>query len=259
MTLPELASLVDMFYIGGTKNGALLGEAIVSSMRRRCRITSGYHLKQRGALLAKGRLLGAQFVALFDGRPVLRTGATCQRHGRAARRWIARGGRIVPHRARDQPGVPDPQRRRRSPRCGRITLSMSGRGRPAPLRDPAGDVMGDAGRGGGRLPRGFRQDVCLTAQRTAWRPPDPLSSARLRSAQLSSARPSSARLSSACNKNIISWRIRRTPRPPVVESAMNFLFRSTALAVATVLLVAACGPPEWHAQRERLHCGCAGG
>lgn len=65
LTLPELAGLVDMFYLGGTKNGALLGEAIVipnPALRDKFR----YHLKQRGALLAKGRVLAAQFVALFE-------------------------------------------------------------------------------------------------------------------------------------------------------------------------------------------------
>lgn len=65
MTLPELSSLVDMLYIGGTKNGALLGEALVinaPALKDHFR----FHLKQRGALLAKGRLLGAQFVALFE-------------------------------------------------------------------------------------------------------------------------------------------------------------------------------------------------
>ena len=65
LSLPELSSLVDMFYLGGTKNGALLGEAIVintPALQARFR----YHLKQRGALLAKGRLLGAQFVALLE-------------------------------------------------------------------------------------------------------------------------------------------------------------------------------------------------
>ena len=65
LALPELAALVDMFYLGGTKNGALLGEAIVivnPALQEKFR----YHLKQRGALLAKGRLLGAQFVALLE-------------------------------------------------------------------------------------------------------------------------------------------------------------------------------------------------
>jgi len=64
--LPELSSLLDMFYLGGTKNGALLGEAIVinnPALQDRFR----YHLKQRGAMLAKGRVLGAQFAALLEG------------------------------------------------------------------------------------------------------------------------------------------------------------------------------------------------
>ncbi len=64
LTLPEIAQLVDMFYIGGTKNGALIGEAIVicsPDLQKNFRI----HIKQRGALLAKGRLMGLQFMALF--------------------------------------------------------------------------------------------------------------------------------------------------------------------------------------------------
>ena len=66
ITLSELSKLVDIFYIGGTKNGALLGEAIVinnSKLKENFR----YYLKQKGALLAKGRVLGIQFVELFKG------------------------------------------------------------------------------------------------------------------------------------------------------------------------------------------------
>lgn len=67
VTLPDLARLTDAFYIGGTKNGALFGEAIVLN-RPELQADFRYHLKQRGALLAKGRLLGLQFLALFrDG------------------------------------------------------------------------------------------------------------------------------------------------------------------------------------------------
>jgi threonine aldolase len=65
MSLADVCALVDMFYLGGTKNGALLGEAIVintPALRDHFR----HHLKQRGALLAKGRLLAAQFVALLE-------------------------------------------------------------------------------------------------------------------------------------------------------------------------------------------------
>jgi threonine aldolase len=64
MTLSDIAQLTDLFYIGGTKNGLLLGEAIVivnPALQENFR----YHLKQRGALLAKGRILGIQFSELF--------------------------------------------------------------------------------------------------------------------------------------------------------------------------------------------------
>lgn len=64
LSLAEVADLVDAFYIGGTKNGALLGEALVicnESLKQDFR----FHIKQKGALLAKGRLLGIQFKELF--------------------------------------------------------------------------------------------------------------------------------------------------------------------------------------------------
>lgn len=64
--LADLPNLVDMFYIGGTKNGALLGEAMVI-VNPKLKEDFRFHLKQHGALLAKGRVLGAQFVGLFEG------------------------------------------------------------------------------------------------------------------------------------------------------------------------------------------------
>ncbi|RDU38184.1 threonine aldolase [Neobacillus piezotolerans] len=67
LNLEDLPGLVDAFYIGGTKNGALLGEALVIC-RERLKDDFRYHMKQKGALLAKGRLLGIQFQELFrDG------------------------------------------------------------------------------------------------------------------------------------------------------------------------------------------------
>ncbi|NUS38393.1 MAG: aminotransferase class I/II-fold pyridoxal phosphate-dependent enzyme [Lysobacter sp.] len=66
LPLPRLASLVDVFYLGGTKNGALLGEALVIA-NPALQADFRFHLKQRGALLAKGRVLGAQFAALLEG------------------------------------------------------------------------------------------------------------------------------------------------------------------------------------------------
>jgi len=64
LTIEEFASLVDVFYIGGTKNGALIGEAIVIN-NEALKPCFRYVMKQRGALLAKGRILGLQFEELF--------------------------------------------------------------------------------------------------------------------------------------------------------------------------------------------------
>ena len=64
MTIKDFAKLTDVFYIGGTKVGALCGEAVVFTHNNRPEnyVTS---IKKRGALLAKGRLLGIQFDTLF--------------------------------------------------------------------------------------------------------------------------------------------------------------------------------------------------
>lgn len=63
-TLMDIARLADVFYIGGTKCGALFGEALV--VTNRALLKNLFPLvKQHGALLAKGRLLGLQFGALF--------------------------------------------------------------------------------------------------------------------------------------------------------------------------------------------------
>ena len=64
LDLCDLANLCDVFYIGGTKVGALCGEAVVFTKGNKPKhfMTS---VKKRGALLAKGRLLGVQFDTLF--------------------------------------------------------------------------------------------------------------------------------------------------------------------------------------------------
>jgi threonine aldolase len=64
ISLPELAALVDAFYIGGTKNGALIGEALVIN-NPLLKPEFRYMIKQRGAMLAKGRVMGVQFLELF--------------------------------------------------------------------------------------------------------------------------------------------------------------------------------------------------
>jgi len=64
LTLSDIAELVDAFYIGGTKNGALMGEALIIC-KEELKEDFRYHIKQKGGLLAKGRLLGIQFEELF--------------------------------------------------------------------------------------------------------------------------------------------------------------------------------------------------
>lgn len=64
--MDDLPQIADVFYIGGTKQGALFGEAVVFnniSLSNNFR----YNIKQNGGMLAKGRLLGIQFETLFDG------------------------------------------------------------------------------------------------------------------------------------------------------------------------------------------------
>ena len=69
LSLAHIASQVDAFYIGGTKNGMLMGEAVVicghGEHAARLREAFPYLQKERGGLLAKGFLLGAQFEAAF--------------------------------------------------------------------------------------------------------------------------------------------------------------------------------------------------
>ncbi|CDS98126.1 Low-specificity L-threonine aldolase [Sphingobacterium faecium PCAi_F2.5] len=64
MILADIARLTDIFYIGGTKNGALLGEAVIFRTPELA-FDFEYVLKQKGALLAKGRVLAIQFLELF--------------------------------------------------------------------------------------------------------------------------------------------------------------------------------------------------
>lgn len=73
VTLRDIAELCDIFYIGGTKAGALCGEAVVFTRNNMPKYFLT-HVKQHGALLAKGRLLGVQFDALFTEELYLEVG-----------------------------------------------------------------------------------------------------------------------------------------------------------------------------------------
>ncbi len=65
MYMSDIARNCDVFYIGGTKIGALFGEAVVITNNK---LKNGfrYNMKQKGGMLAKGRILGIQFCELFD-------------------------------------------------------------------------------------------------------------------------------------------------------------------------------------------------
>lgn len=91
VTLRDIARLADVFYIGGTKVGALFGEAVV--------ITNPLILrnfvplvKQHGALLAKGRLLGLQFEALFDDGLYFRIGEDTVQKAKALKKAFEANG-----------------------------------------------------------------------------------------------------------------------------------------------------------------------
>ena len=79
VTLPDLARLCDVFYIGGTKCGALFGEAVV--IPKAGLIPHFFTvIKQHGALFAKGRLLGLQFDCLFTDHLYERIGASAVKY-----------------------------------------------------------------------------------------------------------------------------------------------------------------------------------
>ena len=86
-TLADIASLVDLFWIGGTKLGALLGEAIVVC-NPLLKEDFAFHLKQRGGMLAKGRVLGIQFQALFGDSDLF---TSLARHANAMAAKLAAG------------------------------------------------------------------------------------------------------------------------------------------------------------------------
>ncbi len=65
LSLEDIAALCDVFYIGGTKVGALFGEAVVIT-NPLLKPDFRYIIKQKGGMLAKGRLLGIQFETLFE-------------------------------------------------------------------------------------------------------------------------------------------------------------------------------------------------
>ncbi len=91
LTLPQIAHIADVFYIGGTKCGALFGEAVVS---RHTDLLPRFKslMKLHGALLAKGRLLAVQFLALFSDDLYLKIGHHADRLAMKMKDGFARKG-----------------------------------------------------------------------------------------------------------------------------------------------------------------------
>ncbi len=93
-TLADIAALVDLFWIGGTKLGTLFGEAIVVCNPSLAE-DFAFHLKQRGAMLAKGWVLGIQFQALFGDSDLF---TSLARHANAMASKLAAGITAHGHR-----------------------------------------------------------------------------------------------------------------------------------------------------------------
>ena len=87
----DLPLLADAFYIGGTKNGTLIGEALVI-VNDALKPDMRFLIKQRGAMLAKGRVLGVQFEALMKDELYLHMGSHANRMAQALAEGIAAKG-----------------------------------------------------------------------------------------------------------------------------------------------------------------------
>lgn len=91
VTLRDIARLADVFYIGGTKCGALFGEAVVTS-RPELLPRFDSVMKLHGGLLAKGRLLSLQFISLFTDNLYIRIGRHADRLAMKLKRGFAAKG-----------------------------------------------------------------------------------------------------------------------------------------------------------------------
>lgn len=89
--LPFLAKVCDAFYIGGTKVGLLFGEAIVLKSDEVHRFFR-YHIKQRGGMLAKGRLLGVQFEAILKNDDYVNLSRTANAYAQEIKQAFVKHG-----------------------------------------------------------------------------------------------------------------------------------------------------------------------
>ena len=146
LDLPFLASVCDAFSIGGTKQGALFGEALVL-LRDDLKRDFRYILKQRGGMLAKGWLLGLQFAELMrDGLYEELSDHAIHLAMRIAAR-AARGQCFVPGGQPDEPAVPDLHRRAGAPPQREVCLQRHSAAGRWPHRRAHLHELGDPARG----------------------------------------------------------------------------------------------------------------
>ncbi len=110
LTIADVAALTDIFYIGGTKNGALLGEALVI-INDELKPGFRFLMKQRGAMLAKGWILGIQFEELFQDGLYYRLAAQARESAETIQRALEKLGyefAYPPQTNQLFPIVPDP-------------------------------------------------------------------------------------------------------------------------------------------------------
>ena len=91
LTFPDLPKLCDAFYIGGTKSGAMFGEALVL-IREDFKEHFRFNMKQRGAILAKGWMIGVQFEELFKDNLYIELGKESIRRMQPIKQAFAEAG-----------------------------------------------------------------------------------------------------------------------------------------------------------------------
>ncbi len=91
LTLAKIAELADLFYIGGTKNGALLGEAMVIN-HPDLKPDFRYLIKQHCSMLAKGRIIGVQFFRLFEDGLYLKNADNANRMAQKLKKILTENG-----------------------------------------------------------------------------------------------------------------------------------------------------------------------
>lgn len=146
VTLPDLARIADVFYIGGTKVGALFGEAVVFTKGN----TPKHFLtqiKQHGALLAKGWLLGLQFGTLFTDDLYLRIAANANRQADRIREALRERG-YTDLRGADEPGLRHLGPSDHRTAAGPCTHGLHGEGRQRAYGDAPVHQLGDDRRAG---------------------------------------------------------------------------------------------------------------